>query len=217
MKGEEQRPGVQVSQLLRMKSMSPSLAKRIQQKDSNGDGVISLEEAVNAFLCEDEVQGEVKMLRLLSFGLLFMTVVVLACTGGAIYALVKLDMQVTSQNGYMISRSSEIPLSLARAKESVPLNVFSDTLGQWVTGMDQMLLQSRDNSFLLTVGTVRVNPSNQTITIEATNGVTVQVDSDGFGLTSNPESSLTIPTDDIGRSLYGISTRYNDSMPLYMA
>ena len=217
MKGEEDRPGVQVSQLLRMKSMSPSLAKRIQQKDADGDGVISLNEAVHAFLSEDEVRGEVKMLRLLGFGLLFMTIVVLACTGGAIYALVKLDMQVTSQNGYLASRSSDIPLSLARAKESVPLNRFSDALGQWATGMDQMLLRSRNDSFLLTVGTVRVNPSNQTITIEATNGVTVQVDSEGFGLTINPESSLTIPPDDISRSLYGISTRYNDSMPLYMA
>lgn len=186
---------IRVSDLLAMKSLSPSLVSRIRSADVDQDGFISSREVIYAFLAEHGRNKDVLMLRRIAVCLCLMILIVLGTMGGAIYGLVEFTKKVNAQDNYLVSKQDGMPLSSSALVIQVPLSNYMDQAADLYTSVEEIRIEGTEAQTSLTIGNLTVSPSEQTVEMMAVGGYGFLLNSSGFYLQSNPEiPSFDIPT-----------------------
>lgn len=195
-KTEEKTREIRVEDLLRIKSLSPSLVSRIQSADIDQDGSITSNELITAFLAEHGRHRDVLMLRKIAIGLFVMILIVLGTMGGAIYALVEYTQKVQTQNGFIASKEDGMALASASLKFEVPLQRYSNETASYCMSANEIRIWGTNARTALEIGALTVSPNEETVEFMTVGGYDFLLNSSGLYVQNKPEfSAIDIPTD----------------------
>ena len=196
-KPEAQASQIRVDDLIRIKSLSPSMVSRILSADIDQDGSITPNEIINAFLLEHGRHRDVLMLRKIAIGLCVMILIVLATMGGAIYGLVKYTQKVQTQDGYIASKEDGIPLASSSLNIEFPLERYTDATAAFCMSAKEIRIWGTNTRTALEIGTLIVSPSKKTVDILTVGGYDLMLNSSGLYVENMPEDpAIHLPRDD---------------------
>lgn len=195
-KTEEKAREIRVEDLLRIKSLSPSLVSRIQSADVDQDGSITSNELITAFLAEHGRHRDVLMLRKIAIGLFVMILIVLGTMGGAIYGLVEYTQKVQTQEGFIASKEDGMALASSSLKFEVPLKSYSNDTASYCMSANEIRIWGTTTRTALEIGTLTVSPSKETVSFMTVGGYELMLNNSGLYVQNKPEfSAIDLPTD----------------------
>jgi hypothetical protein len=170
-----------VRRLMELKSMSPSLARRIKDADVDRDGQLSIEEIVKAIESEQTAAEDAHMMKWMVIGTLALLVILLGTLAGAIYGLVELNKDISTSDNVLTSASTGQVLTAAVATDRSPLQslYLSDSPLPALNLQKMVLGNAESGSATYSVASVRIKP-NTSATILTTTGETFIVDAEGI-------------------------------------
>ncbi|KAL4537082.1 hypothetical protein Ndes2526A_g06575 [Nannochloris sp. 'desiccata'] len=170
-----------VSMLMQLKSMTPSLARRIKDADVDRDGQLSVEEIVKAIESEQTAAEDAHMMKWMVVGTLALLVILLGTLAGAIYGLVELNKDISASNNILTSSSTGQVLTAGVATERSPLQALylSDNPMPAINFQKMILSDAYGGSATYSVASVQVKP-NTSATILTTTGEEFIVDAEGI-------------------------------------
>jgi hypothetical protein len=187
---------IKVDDLLRIKSLSPSLVSRIQSADIDQDGSITSNELINAFLAEHSRHRDVLMLRKIAIGLCVMILIVLGTMGGAIYALVESTQKVNTQDGYIASKEDGMALASASLTVEVPLEKYTDQTAAYCMSAKEVRITDTKARTALEIGALTVSPNERTVEIATVAGYGFMLNSSGLYVQYSPEYPAILLSND---------------------
>ncbi|KAL4542014.1 hypothetical protein Ndes2526B_g06501 [Nannochloris sp. 'desiccata'] len=170
-----------VSMLMQLKSMTPSLARRIKDADVDRDGQLSIEEIIKAIESETTAAEDAHMMKWMVIGTLALLVILLGTLAGAIYGLVELNKDISASDNILTSSSTGQVLTAGVAQERSPLQaLYLSDSPMLAINLQKMILSSAESgSATYSVASVQVKP-NTSATILTTTGETFIVDAEGI-------------------------------------
>lgn len=194
-KTEEQAREIRVDELLKIKSLSPSLVSRIRSADIDQDGSITSNELINVFLAEHSRHKDVLMLRRIAMCLCVMIVIVLGTMGGAIYGLVEFTQKVKMQDGYIASKEDGMALASSSLNIEVPLEKYTDKTAAFCMSANEIRIWDTKTRTALGIGTLTVSPNERTVDIMTVGGYGFLLNSSGLFVQNRPEfAAINLPS-----------------------
>jgi hypothetical protein len=151
--------GLPVKQLLATPGVSPTLAKSIQEADTDGNGVLSVAEVFEVFRKERQMDSERRLFRRITIALAVLLVLLVASLTGIVYGIVfsAKDTGVNSSNA-LVSKSTGQTLRTSPGALSLGDVVYNNTASAAYANASaataQQLLQSGLSSQLQYAGDI---------------------------------------------------------------
>ena len=168
-----------IKQFLASEDVTPSLAKRIQAADVNGDGHLSISEVMAVLTSEAKAIKDKKLLTRIVIALMVAILILVATICGTTYAIVSLTKEVNDDNGMLVSKNTGQPMSTGLVTAETNLtNLWQLTDPAALYTVQHIFIPDSEGITLHGVSSARLIP-NTSVTIKTFDGEVFFIDPSG--------------------------------------
>lgn len=181
------------------KFASPSIMKRVNEADTDKDGVLSVQELIQLVQSEQKAHADRRLFRNFLIALVVAVLILVAALVGAVYGIVKLTDEVDDSNGLLVSANTGSVMATGKATELVALsqlyakasNSTSDSTDPVSIAQQMEILvvphgEVEGGFTVHRVASIRSYPSEQMAIIVSEDGTVIQIDSSGLRYLRDP-------------------------------
>ena len=189
------------------KFASPSIMKRVNEADTDKDGVLSVQELIQLVQSEQKAHADRRLFRNFLIALVVAVLILVAALVGAVYGIVKLTDEVDDSNGVLVSAKTGNVMATGKATDLLNLSQLYAARNRTaddgtIESMPDVLLAEQLEVLVVPqidggyhvhrVASVRSLPAEQRAIIVSEDGSIVQVGTTGLRYLKDPiADSLT--------------------------